>query len=53
MSMDQEICPLLKAHRISTSWGIGLIIGPALGGYLAQPAEKFPGLVSPDSLFGR
>ncbi|GJW30204.1 zinc induced facilitator-like 1-like protein isoform X1 [Tanacetum coccineum] len=49
---------------ISTSWGIGLIIGPALGGFLAQcltfsvifekkPAEKFPGLVSSESLFGR
>ncbi|PWA42049.1 major facilitator superfamily domain protein [Artemisia annua] len=43
----------LGLSAISTSWGIGLIIGPALGGYLAQPAEKFPGLVSPDSLFGR
>ncbi|KAI7725904.1 hypothetical protein M8C21_007920 [Ambrosia artemisiifolia] len=41
------------AGFISTSWGIGLIVGPALGGYLAQPAEKFPSLVSPDSLFGR
>ncbi|KAI3784476.1 hypothetical protein L1987_43575 [Smallanthus sonchifolius] len=39
--------------EISTSWGIGLIIGPALGGFLAQPAEKFPSLVSSDSLFGR
>ncbi|XP_076917659.1 protein ZINC INDUCED FACILITATOR-LIKE 1-like [Bidens hawaiensis] len=38
---------------ISTSWGIGLIIGPSLGGFLAQPAENFPSLVSPDSLFGR
>ncbi|KAJ0893306.1 putative major facilitator superfamily, MFS transporter superfamily [Helianthus annuus] len=37
----------------STSWGIGLAIGPALGGFLAQPAEKFPSLVSSDSLFGR
>ncbi|KAJ0457143.1 putative major facilitator superfamily, MFS transporter superfamily [Helianthus annuus] len=43
----------LGLSAISTSWGIGLIIGPALGGYLAQPAENFPGLVSPDSLFGR
>jgi hypothetical protein len=22
--------------QISTSWGIGLVIGPALGGFLAQ-----------------
>lgn len=43
----------LGLSAISTSWGIGLIVGPALGGYLAQPAEKFPSLVSPDSLFGR
>ncbi|KAF5791065.1 putative major facilitator superfamily, MFS transporter superfamily [Helianthus annuus] len=38
---------------VSSSWGIGLVIGPALGGFLAQPAEKFPSLVSSDSLFGR
>ncbi|EPS69109.1 hypothetical protein M569_05658, partial [Genlisea aurea] len=38
---------------VSTAWGTGLIIGPALGGYLAQPAEKFPGLFSSDSVFGR
>ncbi|MFS7969978.1 putative major facilitator superfamily, MFS transporter superfamily [Helianthus anomalus] len=43
----------LGLSAISTSWGIGLIVGPALGGFLAQPAEKFPSLVSPDSLFGR
>ncbi|KAD6796133.1 hypothetical protein E3N88_07029 [Mikania micrantha] len=43
----------LGLSSISTSWGIGLIIGPSLGGFLAQPAENFPGLVSPDSLFGR
>ncbi|KAF5791057.1 putative major facilitator superfamily, MFS transporter superfamily [Helianthus annuus] len=53
-------CEILPAEHqalglsaISTSWGIGLIVGPALGGFLAQPAEKFPSLVSPDSLFGR
>lgn len=38
---------------ITTAWGIGLIIGPALGGLLAQPAEKYPHLVSEGSLFGR
>ncbi|KAF1884816.1 hypothetical protein Lal_00028703 [Lupinus albus] len=27
---------------VSAAWGIGLIIGPALGGYLAQPVEKYP-----------
>ncbi|KAK9067477.1 hypothetical protein SSX86_014807 [Deinandra increscens subsp. villosa] len=43
----------LGLSSISTAWGIGLIIGPALGGYLAQPAEKFPSIVSSDSLLGR
>lgn len=38
---------------VSTSWGIGLIIGPALGGFLAQPAEKYPNIFPKDSLFGR
>ncbi|CAA0827531.1 Protein ZINC INDUCED FACILITATOR-LIKE 1 [Striga hermonthica] len=38
---------------ISTSWGIGLVIGPAVGGFLAQPAEKYPHIFSKESLFGR
>ncbi|KAG9133142.1 hypothetical protein Leryth_023509 [Lithospermum erythrorhizon] len=38
---------------IGTSWGIGLIIGPALGGFLAQPADKYPSIFSADSVFGR
>ncbi|KAF3441419.1 hypothetical protein FNV43_RR15333 [Rhamnella rubrinervis] len=38
---------------ISTSWGIGLVIGPSLGGFLAQPAEKYPNIFSKESLFGR
>ncbi|XP_066360231.1 protein ZINC INDUCED FACILITATOR-LIKE 1-like isoform X5 [Miscanthus floridulus] len=52
-----EICrPEHKAlglSLVSTAWGIGLIIGPALGGYLALPAEKFPDIFSPESFFGR
>ncbi|CAI0442246.1 unnamed protein product [Linum tenue] len=43
----------LGLSTITTAWGIGLIIGPALGGFLAQPAEKYPALFSKDSLFGR
>nr|GMD40610.1 protein ZINC INDUCED FACILITATOR-LIKE 1-like isoform X1 [Ipomoea batatas] len=43
----------LGMSAICTSWGIGLIIGPAIGGFLAQPAEKYPSLFSADSLFGR
>ncbi|KAJ6870255.1 hypothetical protein NC652_036013 [Populus alba x Populus x berolinensis] len=52
-----EVCrkeyQALGMSIISTSWGIGLVIGPALGGFLAQPAEKFPYIFSSDSLFGR
>ncbi|XP_038689596.1 protein ZINC INDUCED FACILITATOR-LIKE 1-like [Tripterygium wilfordii] len=43
----------LGLSTVSTSWGIGLIIGPALGGFLAQPAEKYPSIFSKESLFGR
>ncbi|KAK9265800.1 hypothetical protein L1049_003406 [Liquidambar formosana] len=43
----------LGLSTVSTAWGIGLIIGPALGGFLAQPAEKFPNIFSKESLFGR
>lgn len=38
---------------VSTSWAISLIIGPAIGGYLAQPAEKYPKLFHDNSIFGR
>ncbi|KAL1967010.1 hypothetical protein VTN77DRAFT_3534 [Rasamsonia byssochlamydoides] len=34
-------------------WSIGTIIGPAIGGMLAKPAEGFPSIFSPDGLFGR
>ncbi|KAK6244377.1 hypothetical protein QUC31_010786 [Theobroma cacao] len=52
-----EVCrkeyQALGMSIISTSWGIGLVIGPALGGFLAQPAEKFPYIFANESLFGR
>ncbi|XP_020190238.1 protein ZINC INDUCED FACILITATOR-LIKE 1 isoform X2 [Aegilops tauschii subsp. strangulata] len=38
---------------VSTAWAIGLIVGPTIGGYLAQPTEKYPKLFPVDSLFGR
>ncbi|CAH9145353.1 unnamed protein product [Cuscuta epithymum] len=43
----------LGLSSVSTAWGMGLIIGPALGGFLAQPAEKYPSFFSMDSLFRR
>ncbi|XP_022139009.1 protein ZINC INDUCED FACILITATOR-LIKE 1 [Momordica charantia] len=43
----------LALSSINTAWGISLIIGPALGGFLAQPAEKFPSIFSHEGLFGR
>ncbi|KAL1553895.1 protein ZINC INDUCED FACILITATOR-LIKE 1-like isoform X2 [Salvia divinorum] len=52
-----EICSrehqALGMSVISTSWGIGLVIGPAVGGLLAQPAEKYPQVFSQNSIFGR
>ncbi|MCD7465545.1 Protein ZINC INDUCED FACILITATOR-LIKE 1 [Datura stramonium] len=51
--MFREEYQALGMSTISTAWGIGLIIGPALGGFLAQPAEKYPATFSNDSIFGR
>ncbi|KAL4784269.1 major facilitator superfamily domain-containing protein [Aspergillus varians] len=34
-------------------WSIGTIIGPAIGGLLAKPAESYPSIFSRDGLFGR
>ncbi|XP_038980705.1 protein ZINC INDUCED FACILITATOR 1-like isoform X2 [Phoenix dactylifera] len=52
-----EVCraehQALGLSIVSTAWGIGLIIGPAIGGFFAQPAEKYPDIFSQDSFFGR
>ncbi|CEL08257.1 Putative Permease of the major facilitator superfamily [Aspergillus calidoustus] len=34
-------------------WSIGTIIGPAVGGLLAKPAESYPSVFSHDGLFGK
>ncbi|KAL2003651.1 hypothetical protein VTN02DRAFT_2914 [Thermoascus thermophilus] len=34
-------------------WSIGTIIGPAIGGLLARPAESYPSVFSPHGLFGK
>ncbi|CAL4941793.1 unnamed protein product [Urochloa decumbens] len=38
---------------VHTAWAMGLVIGPALGGYLAQPATKYPDSFSKLSALGR
>ncbi|KAL8159728.1 hypothetical protein V2J09_001265 [Rumex salicifolius] len=43
----------LALSTISTAWSIGLIIGPSIGGFLSQPAEKYPNIFSKETLFGR
>uniref|UniRef100_A0A7N0T6P8 Major facilitator superfamily (MFS) profile domain-containing protein n=1 Tax=Kalanchoe fedtschenkoi TaxID=63787 RepID=A0A7N0T6P8_KALFE len=52
-----EVCrkehQALGLSTISTAWGLGLIIGPAIGGFLAQPAKNYPHWFSQESLFGR
>ncbi|CAM0880867.1 unnamed protein product [Alopecurus aequalis] len=52
-----EVCRKEHGHLalslISSSRGIGLIVGPAIGGYLAQPADKYPDIFSTNSIFGR
>ncbi|KAJ0101184.1 hypothetical protein Patl1_05572 [Pistacia atlantica] len=43
----------LGLSAVSTAWGIGLIMGPAVGGFLAQPEDKYPNIFSKESLFGK
>ncbi|KAL6595632.1 hypothetical protein ACP70R_047972 [Stipagrostis hirtigluma subsp. patula] len=52
-----EVCQTkhqaLGLSVVNTAWGLGLIVGPTLGGFLAQPTEKYPDIFSKDSTFGR
>ncbi|ESW05557.1 hypothetical protein PHAVU_011G189500 [Phaseolus vulgaris] len=43
----------LGLSTLSSAWGIGLIIGPSLGGYLAQPVEKYPNIFPKDSFWDK
>ncbi|CAM6011815.1 unnamed protein product [Sphagnum balticum] len=43
----------LGISMVGTSWGLALIIGPALGGYLSRPALKYPSVFGEGSLFAR
>ncbi|KAH7428750.1 hypothetical protein KP509_09G015600 [Ceratopteris richardii] len=50
-----EICTLeyqaFGLAMVATMWAVGLIIGPAIGGYLSQPSDKYPSLFPSGSLF--
>ncbi|XP_024518312.1 protein ZINC INDUCED FACILITATOR-LIKE 1 [Selaginella moellendorffii] len=52
-----EICSeehqAVSMSTVGTTWGLGLIVGPSLGGFLAQPAEKFPNVFTKGSIFAR
>ncbi|KAK3136056.1 hypothetical protein QOZ80_5BG0427450 [Eleusine coracana subsp. coracana] len=52
-----EVCrseqAALGLSVVSTAWGLGVIIGPAIGGYLAQPVKQYPHLFHENSAFGR
>ncbi|XP_054817022.1 protein ZINC INDUCED FACILITATOR 1-like [Prosopis cineraria] len=43
----------IALSTVSSAWGIALVIGPALGGYLAQPVEKYPHVFTKGSLFDK
>nr|CBX25238.1 hypothetical_protein [Oryza brachyantha] len=52
-----EVCraehQALGLSIVSTAWGIGLVVGPAIGGYLAQPVKQYPHHFHEKSIFGR
>jgi hypothetical protein len=37
---------------LQVAWASGSIMGPLLGGYLCYPADKLPGFVAKDGIFG-
>ncbi|WVZ03631.1 hypothetical protein V8G54_024437 [Vigna mungo] len=43
----------LGLATVSSAWGVGLVIGPALGGYLSQPVEKYPHIFPKDSFWDK
>ncbi|TQN69738.1 putative membrane protein [Colletotrichum shisoi] len=43
-----------KAYAVQPFvWTLGGILGSAMGGFLAQPADQYPSLFSQDGIFGR
>ncbi|XP_014774827.2 uncharacterized protein LOC106872367 [Octopus bimaculoides] len=43
----------LAMSILSLSWGVGLFLGPAFGGFLASPAKKYPNYFDPNGFFGQ
>ncbi|KAH9525490.1 Protein ZINC INDUCED FACILITATOR 1 [Bulinus truncatus] len=43
----------LSMSMLSISWGMGLIVGPAVGGLLASPVKKWPNAFDENGLFGQ
>ncbi|XP_027340494.1 protein ZINC INDUCED FACILITATOR-LIKE 1-like [Abrus precatorius] len=43
----------LGISTVSAAWGVGLVFGPAIGGYLAQPVEKYPKVFQRGSLWDK
>ena len=37
----------------SVCWGLGSLLGPAVGGFLVAPADKYPDVFDQDGLFGQ
>ena len=36
---------------LSVGWGSGLLLGPAIGGYLSEPAKKYPYIFGNQTVF--
>ncbi|XP_057451627.1 protein ZINC INDUCED FACILITATOR 1-like isoform X3 [Lotus japonicus] len=43
----------LGLSTVCAAWGVGLVFGPALGGYLAQPVQKYPNIFAKGSFWDK
>ncbi|KAL5078347.1 hypothetical protein RYX36_017331 [Vicia faba] len=43
----------LGQSTVAAAWGVGLAFGPALGGFLAQPVQKYPNIFPKDSFWDK